>query len=148
MATLVAGEFNRQRTEKDGSREEERRRADEFHKDLLRRLHQSYSNFKRTKRLLRAEAFTLPYYGTSNEEARVNLERYDQHLQVLNDIQLDLENMAKDAEANRTDFAHSQEIAAAIRPMEERLDKVILNTRSRGGTTPRMIHPRFRTCPC
>jgi hypothetical protein len=158
MATLLTGEFSRLRAQQDKEREakesqaekerdeerrraekerdEERRRAenlDELRKDLLRRLHQAYSDFKRTKRLLRAQATTPSYYGAPNLEAKVNLEQYDQHLQVLNDIQLDLEHMAKEAEANYMAFAHSQEIADGIRLMEKRLNKVVKEYESKRG---------------
>jgi hypothetical protein len=122
--------------EQDKERDEEQRRAenlDELRKDLLQRLHQAYSDCKRTKRLLRVEASKPSYYGTFNQEAKVNLEKYDEHLQALNDIQLDLEIMAKDADANHMAFAHSKEIAAAIRGMEETLKPPIREYESKRG---------------
>jgi uncharacterized membrane protein len=141
VVTLLTGEFSRLRAQQDKERDEEQRKAenlDELRKDLLQRLHQAYSDCKRTKRLLRAEASKPSYYGTFNREAKVNVEQYDKHLQALNDIQLDLEIMAKDADANHMAFTHSKQIAAAIRGMEETLKPPIREyEHKRGNLDPR-----------
>ncbi len=150
MATLLTGEFNRQRAERDMDRDEERRKAkklDELRKDMLQRLNQAYSDFKRAKRLLRAQACSPPYYGTLNQEAQVNLDQYDQQLQVLNDVQLDLEHMAKDAEANRMVFWHSQQIADAIKMMEECLSRAITEYEGKRGNYGPNNTPKISDLP-
>ena len=129
-------EIEKQRAQQDKERDEKRRRAenlDELRKDLLQRLRQAFNDFKRIKRLLRAKAFTPAYYGKLDPEAKVVLVQYDKHLQVLNDVQLDLEVIAADAEANLMVFEHSKQIARDIKVMAEFLNDAIKESgRERG----------------
>jgi len=151
MGTLLTGEFNRRRAEDEKRRDEERRKAenrDELRKNLLERLNRTYFDFKRAKRLLRAKAFTPPYYGMLNQEATVNLEQYDEQLEILNDAQLELEHIAKDVEANHMLFEHSKEIAAAIRVMEESLKQVVTEWERKRGNLDGKNPPKISDLPC
>jgi signal transduction histidine kinase len=124
------------RRKRELERDEKRRMAenlDELRKDLLQRLRQAFNDFKRIKRLLRAQAFTPAYYGKLDPEAKVNLVQYDKHLQVLNDVQLDLEVIAADAEANLMVFEHSKQIARDIEVMADFLNDAIKESGSERG---------------
>jgi hypothetical protein len=117
LVSLLVNEYNRQRRRVEN--------LEEFRKNLLSKLHRSYADAKRTRRLLRAGAFIPSYYGTLNEEAQVNVEFYDAQARVLNDVQLDLEIIAKDAETNPYAFSEPKAVQQPIRTMEERLKLVI-----------------------
>jgi hypothetical protein len=134
LVSLVGTRFNYWRADQEKDRDEKRRRdenLDEFRKNLLERLNRAYASTKRARRLLRATALsgasasTPPYYGTDDSRTIVLLEPYDEHLQALNDTQLELEILAKDGQANTTAFSNGQEITTAIKDMDECLKKVI-----------------------
>jgi hypothetical protein len=127
-------------------RDESRRRAtnlDEFRKKVLERLNRTYVDAKRARRLLRATAFSPPYYGRLDERATVLPDPYDQHLRTINDTQLDLEVLRRDVEANSLAFTHHRQLSTALEAMDDCLGKLITEyEKKRGdfnGVSPIMV---------
>lgn len=64
----------------------------EFLKDILGQLNRIYSNTKSIRRMLRARAFTMPYHkAVTSDEAKIYLENYDNAMEEINTLQLQLE---------------------------------------------------------
>lgn len=128
ILSLLSAEFNRARAERERRRDTEHRKAenrDEFRKELLDRLNRAYINTKRARRLLRARAFSPPYYGTLDPTASVLAEPYDEQMSAINDIQLDLELLAKDVESNPGAFSDSERVLKGVAGMEKILNGLV-----------------------
>lgn len=128
VVSLITAQFNRDKLDQDRIRDEANRliqNRDEFRKQLLVRIHVAYASVKRAKRLLRARGFSPPFYPTQNPKSRVVVPVYDEQLQLINDVQLDLEMLAKELEANTAAFSTPSEIIRAVQLMEGRLKELV-----------------------
>jgi hypothetical protein len=149
LVALLVADYNRHQSDLETVRSEKRERQekdrddrlrreaelDEFRKKVFERLNCAYVATKRARRLLRATAFSPPYYGAFDPKAKVQKDQYDRHLQVLNDTQLDLEVLRRDVEANSLAFTDHQGLIAALKTMDKNcLDELITEYETmRGG---------------
>lgn len=131
IATLLLAVYNSRRTElqkeKDLSRIANENRS-QFKKESLRRVAEAYSDVKRARRMLRAKAFTTPYYRVWNDDSLVILSIYDQYMAEINNAQLSLEIISREIKGSVTSFSrveNYQEISAKIQDIEECLKKLI-----------------------
>ncbi|HEX8906379.1 MAG TPA: hypothetical protein VF771_16135 [Longimicrobiaceae bacterium] len=127
---------DRMRAEADRQRDEAKRlreNRDEFRKHLLSRVHQAWATAKRSKRLLRARGFSPPYYPDRNPDSRVLVAVYDEHMQIVNDVQLDLEMLAKEIEAHGSTFSDAESLRSAVKEMESRLKTLVTEYEKKRG---------------
>lgn len=107
---------------------------DELRKSVLLKLHRSYADAKKSRRVMRAKAFRPAFYDESNQAARVDLEVYDEQMELINETQLELEIIAKDVETNSYAFSDPGKVVENIRSMEQVLNLVVKEwERKRGG---------------
>jgi len=126
--SLLVNYYNQQRAEREKERDNARKKEenrDEFRRKLLERLNQAYFDTKRVRRLLRAKAFSPPYYRTDVADPKVLLEPYDEHLLALNDTELDLEILERDIKASPSVFSDEMHIATAVWHMADCLREVV-----------------------
>ncbi len=100
----------------------------QFKKDILHQLDKIYSDVKSIRRILRAKAFTIPYnQAIATDDARVDLKYYDEALEDINSIQLQLEIIMKEIATNekivpsQTIFKDYEKIQKSISDMEKYL---------------------------
>ena len=138
VGSLLVAENSRRQASREKQRDDDRQQEgnrNNFRWQLLQRLNHTYVDTKRARRLLRATAFSPPYYHKdsmgktkTNPDAIVQLKPYDEHLQALNNTQLDLEDLEGLVENVRTldsVFADTEQIANAVSGMEKYLNEVI-----------------------
>jgi hypothetical protein len=79
-----------------------------------------YSNVKKARRFLRARAIER-----EGQEKTVLGEQYDVYLEMINDAQLELENLARDIATSSPAFSDPRSLEATVWRMESYLDKLI-----------------------
>lgn len=98
----------------------------QFRKDILSQLNKIYSAVKSTRRMLRAKAFSTPYYkAIKTDDTRINLEIYDNALEDINAFQLQLEIILKEIETNQNIFKNYNIIYNPISAMGKYLGKLV-----------------------
>ena len=80
----------------------------------------AYSQAKKARRLLRARAI-----AQEGDRAMVLADGYDQYMELVNDAQLELENLARDVTTSGKAFSQHESIAASLRRMEVYLSELI-----------------------
>jgi hypothetical protein len=100
--SLLMEDFNRQRARADAH--------NDLRKSLLNRLIRAHKDTKRARRLLRAKQ---------------TLSNYDEQIEVISDLELDVESVAEEIQTSRPIFAHPDELAASLRSMTDYLRLLI-----------------------
>ena len=113
VVSLVIAQFNynRQKTEA----------RTEFQRDVLRRLVRNYTAIKKHRRLLRAKAFAPPYSGEFQKETVVQLDAYDEQMQLINEVELEFENIWQEIESSPDLFSNSKSLAEYVERMKDYL---------------------------
>jgi hypothetical protein len=141
IASLLIALFNNKKAELQKEVEKEQLKRDreielerlsdenniQFKKDILRQLNELNSTVKRARRMLRAKAFSRPYYKHWGNKPDVNvyLVVYEKYMEEINDAQLRLEIITKEIKTNSSAFKRSQEILAYFESVETQLKKVV-----------------------
>lgn len=98
----------------------------QFRKDILHQLNEIYSEMKNNRRMLRAKAFTMSYsVALETDDAKVALDIYDNVLEDINNLQLQLEILMKEIETNQNTFTNWTKIKTDISRMEKYLGKLV-----------------------
>ncbi len=80
----------------------------------------AYSQAKKARRLMRARAV-----ARSGESEVLLVEGYDQYMELVNDAQLELENLARDVKTSSVAFSKPDEIVQSLEKMEAHLGELI-----------------------
>jgi hypothetical protein len=135
VVSLLVAEYQRERQTLDKERERERdtrdkkrelnRKRFEYREELLKsilvRAMAAYSAVKKARRLLRARAIIK--HGDDPEV--VLAEPYDLYLEMINDAQLNLENLARDIETSAQAFTDPKSLEKNVWKMEHYLSRLI-----------------------
>lgn len=97
----------------------------EFQRDILHRLIRTYIAVKKHRRLLRAKGLTPPYTGEIQKDTVVRFDAYDEQMQLINEIELEIEAIRHEVESSPTTFSDSQSLARNLQQMEDYLRKLI-----------------------
>lgn len=100
---------------------EEIRAKDEFRRNIIEKLNKQFIEVKRLRRLIRAS--NTPSGG--GYPAFVKVEDYDKLMEEINEIQLQIEVLAKETEAFQGIFSAHAELQNNIDKMEEYLNNII-----------------------
>ena len=133
---ILVFEYQREGQRSDRDREHERERMEaaqdqersrlQYREDLLKstlaKAMASYNAVKKARRLLRARAIAI---GTGSPEQWVTADAYDTYMDVINDAQLELENLARDVDTSRRAFSKADDLGRQLRSMEGFLGKLI-----------------------
>lgn len=134
VVSVLVFEYQRERHNQDKDREFERK-ALEYREELLKavlsRAMACYSQSKKARRLLRARA--LEHHDGITI---VLANQYDQYLDLINDAQLELENLARDVQNSAPAFSSPDAIVKHLRSMDKYLSRIICEyERNRGLST-------------
>jgi len=127
-ASWLLAEFNRTRAVQQEKIERQRRlneNKDQFRKEILRRANKLYADTKRTRRLLRARGFATPFAGVWDGNTPILLDVYDKYMESINDAQLELEDIEKEIESNKTAFSNQKLVKDYVEPMKHYLDQIV-----------------------
>jgi hypothetical protein len=119
IVVVVAGQQVLSRIQR---RAEKKRNANEFRKSLLRSLVRSYIDAKKARRLLRASCVR------NDDKYGIPFDSYEKHLQLLNQVQLELEVIAKEIDFFPKAFSdpvNAEYVFGMVTRMEEYLNEVI-----------------------
>ncbi len=64
--------------------------------------------------MLRAKAITPPYNGKFQAETVVQFDAYDEQMQLINEVELELENIWQEIESSPDLFSNSQSLAKYV----------------------------------
>ena len=94
-------ELDKLQTQKEKGKEHESaldNTKNQIKKDILHQLNIIYSDTKKTRRMLRAKALSIPYDHALFDNSNVYLIQYDRYMEEINDSQLKLEDLKKEIE--------------------------------------------------
>ncbi|MEP7107402.1 MAG: ester cyclase [Ferruginibacter sp.] len=98
----------------------------QFVKNILRDLNETYSGFKSARRMLRAKAFKVSYEDViKNNSAIIDTKIYDHYLEKINDYQLRLETILSELDTNTNIFKNYSQIKTSINQMQEYLHGLV-----------------------
>ena len=123
VVSVLVFEYQRERQNQDKTRELDRKGLEyreELLKAVLSRAMACYSQSKKARRLLRARA--LEHHDGLTI---VLANQYDQYMDLINDAQLELENLARDVQNSAPAFSSADTIVKHLRSMEKYLSKII-----------------------
>ena len=118
-----ARDLMRQQGEKE--QELERKRLEyreQLLKETLQSAMQSYSKVKKARRMLRAKA--IQRIGEETKDV-VTLDAYDTYMEMINDAQLELENIARDVENSAPAFSEPGKLKKYLWTMEAYINKIV-----------------------
>jgi hypothetical protein len=98
-------------------------RADELRSALLNRLNEAFIDVKKVRRLARATSKKVAIGGAVY--MFIPRAQFHDHLQAINDAQLDLELVSKDVESSRNLFVDADQVIKRLDMMEEYLNGLI-----------------------
>jgi hypothetical protein len=98
----------------------------ELRKETVRRIHRLYGSIKKARRMLRARAFSEPYYKSEKDDAGIKAQVYDMYIEIIDNSQLELELISKEIELNKNAFDFSKQMTGYFKKMSENVfDKII-----------------------
>lgn len=125
VVSLVIAQFNYNRQKAEA--------RTEFQKDILRRLVRNYTAIKKHRRLLRAKALEPPYDGKFQEKTVVLFDSYDEQIQLINEVELEIENIWQEIDSSPNLFNNSKSLAEYVERMKDYLrDLLHLYEQKRG----------------
>lgn len=123
ITVLILGQFVAVTIDNFKFKREKAEIRSEFQKDILRRLIKSYTGIKKHRRLLRAKALEPPYSGGEfDPDTRVKFEAFDEQMQSINDIELEIENIRYEIKSSPGLFTNSEELGNGI---EKNMEKYL-----------------------
>jgi len=124
VVSLFTFEYQRARQLADKTRDVERKNLEyreELLKSTLAKTTAAYSAVKKARRLLRARAVV----GESHLQPVVLGASYDLYMNMINDAQLDIENLARDIHTSAPAFTHHESLVREFYSIDTYLDGLI-----------------------
>ncbi len=129
ILSLLLAIYNKR--QEDSAKDQERLRIqnenkNQFVKNILRDLNETYSGFKSARRMIRAKAFKVSYeHAIINHSTIINTQIYDHYLEKINDYQLGLETILSEIDKDTHIFNNYSCIKAYINQMQEYLHGLV-----------------------
>jgi len=117
----------------------------ESRKVMLRQLTQAYSRTKKARRLLRAKCVLVAGEAAEGKVRAVDYDTYNEQLGSINEIQLDLEIIARELKVIQSGFTNSEKLRNYVKTMETSLGELIDEyERTLGACDPKQSIPLSR----